>query len=200
MRILLAHGDRDFLHSYGELLALDGYEAAPAFDGAQAARLLADGPWDAAVLGEDLPRVTPERLLPLMRREGVPVILLVTRKVTARRLLEPELPAAFLPCPFRPEEMRSLLKRLLERRDYRCAISFGGVRIDPREFRFAGTDVRLTLAEIELAEALAQGKSVVGRRVRPIVSALNEKLARQGTLARITYEQGKGYQLVTKYE
>ena len=52
MRILLADPDRDLLQSYERLLALDGHEVAAAFDGAQAARLLAAGPYgDAAIAG-----------------------------------------------------------------------------------------------------------------------------------------------------
>ena len=200
MTILLAASDRDLLRSYEALLTLDGHEVRTAFDGAQVASLMGGGPYDAAILESALPRVGHEQLIQLLRRENVPVIVMLDRRVSARHLLSASLPEAYLPLPFLPNDLRALLDSVAEKRRAGRPFSAGDAAVDVARFRFEGTDTRLTAGEIDLLAALNRGEPVQGRRARVMIHALNEKLRRLGRATRIEYQPQKGYKLVSSHE
>ncbi len=200
MKILLADSDRDLLMSYERLLTLDGHEVQTAFDGTQVAAMPPRALYDAAVLAEDLPRVSHEDLVRMLQGQGTPVIALLTRRVTARHLLRPALPNAYLPFPFLPGDLRALLASVVEKKKSGEVFSCGGAEVDVSGFCFAGTDARLTAPEIDLLRRAAGGEMVGGRRARTLAAALNEKLTRISASARIEYTLGKGYGLVNRYE
>ncbi|MBQ8954419.1 MAG: response regulator transcription factor [Clostridia bacterium] len=200
MKILLADSDRDLLQSYEKLLTMDGHQVTTAFDGAQVVSLLAGGPYDIAVLEEKLPRIGGEQLLQLLRREGVPAILLLDERVSVKRLLRADLPEAYLSFPFLPADLTGLLESTARKLATETAVDCGGVAVDAARFRFAGTQARLTVQEIDLMEALARHERPQGRQARTIIHALNEKLWRLGRGVRIEYELEKGYKLVSNHE
>lgn len=200
MKILLADSDRDLLRSYGKLLAMDGHEVTTAFDGAQVAALLAGGPYGMAILEQDLPRVAHDQLMRMLRREGLPVIVLLERRVGVKQLMSASLPEAYLPLPFLPAELTALIGNVEDKLKSGRVFACGDAIVDVSNFRFEGTDTRLTAAEIDLLSALAGQEPIRGRRARTLVQAINEKLKRLGRAARIEYELQKGYRLVNRHE
>ena len=200
MTILLADSDRDLLRSYERLLAMDGHTVVAAFDGAQVASLLPAGPFDLAILQRTLPRLGHEQLLRLLRRENVPVIVLLEERVSAGRLLGADLPEAYLPLPFLPGDLRALMDSVAAKRGAGEPFAFGDATVDAAGFCFKDTDTRLTAGDIDLLEALIREEPVSGRRARTLIHALNEKLRRLGRGARIEYEPRKGYKLVNGHE
>ena len=199
MKILLAASDRDLLQGYEKLLTMDGHQVTTAFDGAQVVELMAGGPYDIAVLEEKLPRIGGEQLLELLRREALPAILLLDERVSVKHLLRASPPEAYLSFPFLPADLTELLDSTVRKLAAKEIERFGGVAVDAARFRFAGTAVRLTTQEIDLMEALARREKPQGRQARTIIQALNEKLARLGSV-RIEYELQKGYKLVNDHE
>lgn len=200
MRILLAVSDRDLIMSYEKLLALDGNEIETAFDGTQVIPLLAGGRYDIAVVEEDLPRLRYVQLVPFLKREKVPTIVLLDQRVTAKHLLRPVLPNAYLSLPFLPDDLRSLISSV---REYACTqeiISCGDMSVSASGFCFAGSETGLTVRELQVLQALSRKQKPEGKHVRTIVTALNEKLARLGKQTRISYVPEKGYILVMDHD
>ena len=196
MKILLADADRDLLQGYQKLLSMNGHDVTPAFDGAQAASLMPQGPYDAVILDENLPRVGWEQLARLTDREGTPVIVLMNQRVSMKHLLSPALPSAYLPFPFLPGDLTGLMEDVARKARSRETFPCGDAAVDVARFRFLDTDVRLTAGEMDLLRSLTEGKKPEGRRARTMISALNEKLAGMGKQTRIAYEITEGYRLV----
>ena len=198
MRILFAASDRDLLQSYAKLLTLEGHGVTTAFDGVQVAKLLADSQFDLAIVEEKLPRLGYEQLVPLMRQESLPTILLLDGRVTVKHLLRAALPNAYLPLPFLPGDLRALISninaRLAEKETLRC----GDAAVDVPGFRFESSDTGVTEGELEALYALKNSQRLEGKRARTIIAALNEKLRRLGKRTRISYELQKGYSLVNE--
>ena len=200
MKILLADSDRDLLHSYEKLLSMEGHEVTTAFDGAQAATLLAAGPYDLAILERALPRVGHGQLIGLLRREGVPAIVLLEGRAGVGQLLSDSLPEAYLALPFLPGDLTALIDSVTAKRASGRVFACGDAAVDAARFRFEGTDTRLTAGEIDLLSALAGQETVQGKRARTLIHAVNEKLKRLGRATRIEYELRKGYKLVNQHE
>ena len=200
MKVLLAHSDRDLLSSLSGLWRLEGLEAETAFDGTMVPPLLARGPYGAAVLDEALPRMSHASLMALLRREGIPVIVLTGERVTVKRLLAPDLANAYLSFPFLPCELRALIDDVRAKADSKEILRCGDVAVQVAAFRFEGTDVRLTAGETDLLKALIEGRPVRSRGARIPASALNRKLSLLDKALRIEYEPNDGYRLVNAHD
>ena len=127
MKILLAASDRDLLQGYEKLLTMDGHQVTTAFDGAQVVELMAGGPYDIAVLEEQLPRIGGEQLLELLRREALPAILLLDERVSVKHLLRASPPEAYLSFPFLPADLTELLDSTARKLAAKEIERFGGV-------------------------------------------------------------------------
>ena len=195
MNIVLAVSDRDLLSGYSKLLTTDGHTVSTAFDGTQAAPLLARGPLDLAVLEAVLPRMESGRLIELFHSEGVPVILLLDERIA---LLARQLPEAYLSFPFLPEDLRQTVESISRARKSDERIRCNDIEIEVSRFRFRDSQLPLTLQEIDLMRALNEGRRVGGKRARMTILALNEKLRRMGRTTRIQYELENGYRLVNE--
>ncbi len=193
MNILLADSDRDLLQCYERLLTMNGHQVTTAFDGTQVVQLMAQGPYDLAILEENLPRVRQDRLLGLLREEHVPVIVLLNQRVTANHLLRTPLPGDYLSMPFLPEDLTALMDDVTAKAKATQPRSFCGLQVDVSAFRVAGEDIPLTAREINLLSALEEEKLVGGKHDRTIIQALNQKLRASGL--EIKYNIEKGYRL-----
>ena len=200
MNVLLAHSERDFLQSYQKLLIMEGCGVTTAFDGAQAAAMLERSDFQMAVVEEDLPRIDHANLLKHLEDHGIPVILLLNRQATIQDFMEKELPNAYLTFPFLPEDLLGLIGEVNRKTNSEDSFRWDEAEVDVPGFCFAGTDIRLTNGEINLMKNWTDGKQSVGKRTRTMIQALNEKLSRIGRKARIEYETGKGYRLVSNHE
>ena len=200
MNVLLAHSERDFLQSYQKLLIMEGCGVTTAFDGAQAAAMLERSDFQMAVVEEDLPRIDHANLLKHLEDHGIPVIMLLNRQATIQDFMEKELPNAYLTFPFLPEDLFELIREVSRKTNSEDSFRWDEAEVDVPGFCFAGTDIRLTNGEINLMKNWTDGKQNVGKRTRTMIQALNEKLSRIGRKARIEYETGKGYRLVSNHE
>ena len=200
MKLLFADPNRDLLKAYTDLLALDGHEVTVCFEGTEALRLIAGTRFDVAVINASLPRVSCGRLVELLREREILSVVLTDRKPSARLLLEPAPPNAYLPFPFLPSEMISLLEALTQKRASGRSFPAADLRISVSGFRIENTDVRLTNSEIDLLETLSAGVPVKYKNADVLVSALNQKLAAAGSAASIVYRIKEGFSLVTDHE
>ena len=200
MEILLAASDRDLLQCYQKLLTMENHLVITAFDGAQMVSLLRTHPFDIAVLQDNLPRMEHEHLLRMMKQDGIPVIVLTEKHATVRAMLKTELPNAYLPFPFLPEDLTELIQAVTEKAHSNEKLSRCGIEVDVNGFCFSHTETGLTNGEIDLFRDLEKPVKSSGRRIRIMVQALNEKMRQNGKQARIIYEIEKGYRLVNENE
>ena len=200
MRILLADSDRDLLQCYQKLLTMENHSVLTAFDGAQAVSMLRTHPFDLAVLQETLPRLEYEQILPTLKQNGIPVIVLTERRATVKALLKKELPNAYLPFPFLPEDLTELIRAVAKKAHSDERFSRCGVEVNVNRFCLSGAETGLTNGEIDLLRDLEKPVKSSGRKTRIMVQALNEKLHQTGKHARIIYEIEKGYRLVSEDE
>ena len=199
MKLLLAAPNRDLLQCYQKLLTADYGETVTAFDGTQFLRLLAEGGYDLAILDRALPRVRHELLLRQLQRERLPVITLLSEPLRVGHLTEEPLSNAFLPYPFRPEELDAVIRDVTEKRQSDELIFFANTALEIAAFRLRGGSA-LTAAEIDILGRLLAGEHVSQENSGVLISALNHKFQRSAVRARIQYKTGKGFQLVTDNE
>ena len=199
MKILLAAPNRDLLQCYQAILAEDFGETVTAFDGAQLLTLLAEGGYDLAILDRSLPRVRHELLLRQMKREGIPVITLLPEPVGVKHLAEEPLTNAFLPYPFQAEELCSTIRDVMAKRKSTEVLPFANTALEMADFRLRGSSA-LTAAEIDVLECLLSRQPVSQENGGVLISALNHKFLQSSVKAKIQYETGKGFILVTDDE
>lgn len=194
MRILFAAPDRDLLACYQMLLADAAEEVVTAFDGTQVLTLLQKSHFDIAVLDRALPRVENRRLMRSLRTHGIPVILLLEQAVDTRLLRAEPLPGAYLSYPFSSEALIALIRDVAEKAGSGQKLRLADVEADVAAFCVGSEPV--TAPELDVLAALAGGDAVARGPVELYIGALNEKLARLSSRARIRYRAGEGYQMV----
>lgn len=199
MRILLAAPNRDLLLCYQKLLSQDFGETVIAFDGTQVLSLLAEGSFDLAVLDGSLPRIRYETLIRQLEREGIPVITLSDAPVSVKLLTEEPLANAFLPYPFQAEELSALIRDVLEKKASSKRIPVAGTVLDVSGFRL-DAGARLSAREIDVLESLASGGVLTAGECGVSVAALDHKFRQCAVKAKIAYEAGKGFAMVTDDE
>lgn len=196
MRILLAAADRDLLRSYRKLLGDALGEIVTAFDGAQVLTLTADESFDVMVLNEDIPRVEYTHIVQRMTNAGMPVIVLLNEPIGTQVLQGSPLANAYLSFPFRSEELIELIRDVSEKAASEERFIAVDAEVDVPRFRLTNGP-RLTAAEIDLLRLLSEGKAVDAAKIGVYISALNGKLDKINSKARVRYRAGEGYQLVT---
>ena len=115
-RLLIVEDDPDLRELYEDVLSGEGFEVVTARDGLDAfERFLADGPFDALVVDQDMPRLDGKALLKRLRGlgEGVPAVL-----VSGRLLLDPSEGerlglGAWLHKPFSRETLVRAIRKLI---------------------------------------------------------------------------------------
>lgn len=199
MKILFAAPNRDLLQGYQKILTEDFGETVIAFDGAQLLSQLASGGYTIAILDRSLPRVRHELLLRQLEREKIPVITLLHEPVAVKHLTESPLSHAFLSYPFRAEELCGLIRDVLAKRQSEERLPFANTALETAEFRLRG-GAALTAAEIDVLHGLLSQSAVLREAEGVLVAALNHKLLQDSVKAKIQYEAGKGFILVTDDE
>ena len=205
MRILLTISDRDLLKALETLLEADGHTLATAFDGVQALAKIDDAPYDLAVVDDSVSRVEIDTLAADIARSGIPVVLLTGRNVT-RGLLEKAMPvSAFLPYPFEPDTLKSVLADVAGKAGRADTFRVGDTAAESGKFRLRRgqgaeeTTVCVTAKEMDILKAVAAEAALPDNYNDAIkyIGALNTKFGRLGSDRRIAYLPGKGYRLVT---
>ena len=116
MKILIADPNRDLLEAYRHLLTIRGQEADCAFDGPQAVGAMTEKEYGLLILGERIPRISPDRILSYARERGVKTILLRdqvrTKEGSAGTSGHEGLSDAQLSFPFLPGELYTLIDGL----------------------------------------------------------------------------------------
>ena len=199
MKILFAAPNRDLLRGYQKILSEDFGETVIAFDGAQLLRLLANGAYTIAILDRSLPRVRYELLLGQLEREKIPVITLLHEPVSVKDLTEQPLANAFLSYPFQAEELSGLIQEVLTKRQSEEHLPFANTALETANFRLHG-GAALTAAEINVLRCLLSREAISRENGGVLVSALNHKFLQSSVKAKIQYETGKGFILVTDDE
>lgn len=195
MRILFAAADRDLLRCFQRILESALGETITAFDGAQVLTLTAEETFDAVILERDIPRVDYRHILQRLHSADIPVIVLMNVPVTARLLLGEPLANAYLTYPFPPEALLQSIRDVVFKKSAGGRFVFGDIEADVSLFRIP-EGPRLTAPELDILRGLAAGEPVEAARIGAYIDALNSKLIRQNSAARIRYRAGEGYRLV----
>lgn len=196
MNILLAEQDRDFLTAYSRLLGGRGHEVTTVFDGTQALCKLSQESFELVILDEQLPRVPSDEILRLLISKGIPVIVILHRKINTG-ILTGELSAnAYLSLPFLPNELTALIDSINSKRSSGESLVYGDISFELSEFTLCGS-LRVTNEEIEIFRSLISEKEPdSSKRAGPYINALNFRLEKLGKKQRIEYIMNKGYRLV----
>ena len=103
LKVLIAAPDRDLLDSLSGLLALRGWEADAAHDGAMAAEKSRAVRYGAALVDEKIPLIRSADLIKEFEESGIPAILM-TEDAEARG-------EGILKYPFTPEELFAAIEK-----------------------------------------------------------------------------------------
>lgn len=196
MKILLSASDRDLLSGYERLLAAEGHEAVAAFDGVMALSC-AGGGFDVAVIDDSLSRLPSSDVLKAFVDLGTPNVMLVSSRLKSENYLSPVLPDTFLCYPFLPDELKSAIGAAAGMKDS-PGFSFAGVAVSPAKRSFG--DQRVTREETELMRKLSENVPVTGTEYDVLIRAVNAKLEKAGSKARISYITNEGYKVVDTVE
>lgn len=198
MKVLLASPDRDFLSSFEKLLALSGHGVVTSFDGTQVVKLVANGGIDVAVCDENIPRIDINRVAALLSESGIPVIVLLNRKVSTKLLLSDLAANAFLTFPFLPDELAKLIEKVADKARNGGIFEICGVKVDVKNFRFENTGIKLSNGELDILSALKEGRSLTTRHTDVYINSLNNKFKLLKKDVCIEYAQNQGYRPVMK--
>ena len=162
-------------------LGLEGLSVAPAADGEEALRLIAQEPFDVVVLDLMLPKIDGVTVCRAIRRQAinadVPILMLTARREESDKVLGLDSGADdYLTKPFGVRELVARVRALLRRpRASRAAIAsdseivtVGGLRIDParRQVHQEGRSIDLTPHEFDVLHLLAANPGIVFTRER----------------------------------
>jgi len=194
MRILFAAPDRDLLACYENLLSQAFEGVVTAFDGAQVLTRVREEQFDLVVLDRDLPRVENRILVSTLNDARVPVVVTQESALSLRDLQDEALPNAFLSYPFTSAELMDTMTDVMEKASGGGRFPVAELEADTAAFCLGAE--RVTAAELNILSDLAEGKTVPLGQNAACIGALNEKLAKQKSPARIRYRTGEGYRLV----
>ncbi len=172
-RLLVVEDDRSLGAALVGVLAADGHEVGWAQTGADARRLLADGPRDLVLLDLGLPDVDGLDLCAEFRQQYPDLVIVVvtarTDEADAVRALDGGADD-YVPKPFRPVELRARLRAHLRRRETVGGqdLAVADIRIDQRSRRVrVGTvEVPLRPKEYDLLSVLVLSAGEAVRRER----------------------------------
>lgn len=196
MKILLADSDRDMLMCFQKLITLSGREVMTAFDGTQVVNLLAGSRFDLVILNDRIPRVRSSEIIKHLNEEDIPVIVILENKVNAKLLTDEVLANAYLPLPFLPNELLTLIEEVSAKHATKKKLVFADMEVDVAGFKL-GEQQRITNEEIAILEALLSEQTFNAKRAGPYINSLNHKFEKLRKKVHIRYVMGKGYGLVT---
>jgi DNA-binding response OmpR family regulator len=219
-RVLVVEDERKLLRSLERGLRAEGYEVATATTGEDGYRLATEQPFDCLVLDWLLPGRDGVSVLAELRRSGrtVPVLLLTARDGIEDRVTGLDAGADdYLVKPFAFAELAARLRALLRRGppDRETVLRAADLELDllARRATRGGTEVPLTLREVEVLEFLLRHKNRVVTRemlgrdvwrepgyaltnvIDVYINILRRKLELPGMPALIHTLRGVGYSL-----
>jgi len=194
MKILLANADRSFLNAFKRLLEMNGYEVATAFDGIQAISGTRTESPDIVILDSELPLVDTDRLAAEAESSGIYCLTLLESQLSSELLTTRLHASEYLTLPFTAEEITGVLSDLGKLRKGKEKFKLEGIEADGSGLTFGGQ--RITLSEYRILKQLSEGQNPGADAGTVYVSALNSKLGKLGSDARIQYIIQKGYSVV----
>lgn len=181
-RILLVDDDASLLDVLSMAFGDAGHAVVKAVDGTEALRLVRREHFDAIVSDVNMPGLDGFSLCRTIRAEGnpVPLVLLTSRDDEIDEALGLELGADdYVVKPFRTRVLLARIASLLRRDSLRRSasapaskeaptVSEGFLRLDPErlEVRYRDSEIKVTVSEFRLLEALVRRKGSVLSRDR----------------------------------
>ena len=222
MRVLLVEDDRKLSAAVCKLLEKERITADPVYDGNDGLDWALGGGYDAVILDVMLPGMDGFSVLREMRKEKVPVPVLM---LTARAALEDRLTGLdsgadyYLPKPFESAELISCLHAITRRGGTAPIMSLqsGDIALEQKDARLrnteTGRDVKLGAKEYQLMELFLRNPAQIlpketlqdkvwglendaeYNNLEVYVSFLRKKLAFIGSRMKIRATRGLGYAL-----
>ena len=160
MKLLLAEDTEDLNRVVRAMLARDGYDVDPFFDGETALEAALQNGYDAIVLDIMMPKRDGLSVLTEIRKRGIytPVLLLTAKSEVDDRVAGLDAGADdYLPKPFAMKELLARVRAMTRRRAQyeKEPLHFGDFTLDMETLTLATENsVRLSLREAEFLEAL----------------------------------------------
>ena len=171
MRVLVVEDDPMIGRAVEAGLRHGGYAVDWVRDGADAARALANGVYELALLDLGLPRRDGLEILKNVRRSGgtLPVLIITARDSVADRIAGLDAGADdYLMKPFNLDELLARVRAVLRRHQGRSSpeMTYGALTVDPVQHRvfFQGVEVELSAREFAVLEALMKEPGAVVTR------------------------------------
>ena len=171
MRVLVVEDDPMIGRAVEAGLRHGGYAVDWVRDGADAARALANGVYELALLDLGLPRRDGLEILKNVRRSGgtLPVLIITARDSVADRIAGLDAGADdYLMKPFNLEELLARVRAVIRRHQGRSSpeMTYGALTVDPVQHRvfFQGVEVELSAREFAVLEALMKEPGAVVTR------------------------------------
>ena len=164
-KILYAEDTLDLSRAVCVVLEHEGFEVVPCYDGAQAAKALADEAFDLAILDIMMPQMSGLDVLREMRATGdVTPVILLTAKTEVDDRVDGLMAGAddYLPKPFAMKELVARVHSLARRNtDYGTGnLAFGDVALNAETYELkARNSVRLSPVEFDLLRTLILNKN-----------------------------------------
>ncbi len=160
MKLLFAEDTQDLSRAVCAVLAHEGYDVDPVYDGEEALEHLLSDSYDAIVLDIMMPKLDGLQVLTEIRSRNIitPVLLLTAKTQVDDRVTGLDAGADdYLTKPFAMKELLARLRALTRRKaDYSDKdLTFGGVRLRADNFELScENSVRLSIKEFELMQTL----------------------------------------------
>ena len=164
-KILYAEDTLDLSRAVCVVLEHEGFKVVPCYDGAQAAKALADEAFDLAILDIMMPQMSGLDVLREMRATGdVTPVILLTAKTEVDDRVDGLMAGAddYLPKPFAMKELVARVHSLARRNtDYGTGnLAFGDVTLNAETYELkARNSVRLSPVEFDLLRTLILNKN-----------------------------------------
>lgn len=154
IRVLIVEDEKPISNLIRLSLTKEGFHCACAYDGAEAADLLEENPYDLILLDVMLPEVDGFELMEYIRPLEIPVIFLTAKGAVADRVKGLRLGAEdYIVKPFDTVELLARIDVVLRRYKKRdMVLEIGGVKIDTASMRVwrGEEEVSLTKTEYDL--------------------------------------------------
>ena len=183
-RLALVDDDQNILTSVSLMLEAEGYEVDTYFDSEQALSGLLRKPPALAILDIKMPRLDGTELLNKLRqRSALPVIFLTSKDDELDEALGLRMGADdYITKPFSQRLLLERVRAVLRRADINDnsgsegLITIGNLSMDPdrHSCTWKGMDVKLTVTEFMILEALARRPGVVKNRDQLLDAAYGE--------------------------
>ena len=167
-RILIVEDEQAINELIKASLSDEGYACTQAYDGDEAAELIANHDYDLILLDIMLPKVSGYELLSYIHPLGTPVIFITAKTDINDRIRGLKLGADdYIAKPFQVGELLARVEAVLRRfgkSERRVELHGVTIDINSRQVRKHGQLVELTVKEFDLLIHLIQNKNVALRR------------------------------------